>query len=56
MTEQGEQKVTCFTHHISAYITAAKKNGFELYLLEEWFDDDDKTQIPRILTLLFKKK
>jgi ubiquinone/menaquinone biosynthesis C-methylase UbiE len=55
-TEMGEQIVTCFTHNISDFLNAAKKNNFELKLLEEWFDDDEKTNIPRILTLLFQKK
>jgi ubiquinone/menaquinone biosynthesis C-methylase UbiE len=56
VTASGEQIVTCFTHHISEFIQAAKKYHFEIRLLEEWFDDNDKTQIPRILTLLFQKK
>jgi ubiquinone/menaquinone biosynthesis C-methylase UbiE len=55
MTESGEQIVTCFTHHISEFVQAANKHGFQLRLLEEWFDNNDKTQIPRILTLLFQK-
>ena len=55
MTSEGEQIVTCFTHNISEFTAAAKQNHFELHILEEWFDDDDKTQIPRILTLVFKK-
>jgi ubiquinone/menaquinone biosynthesis C-methylase UbiE len=55
-TEAGEQIVTCFTHNISDFLNAAKKYNFELKLLEEWFDNDDKTNIPRILTLLFQKK
>jgi ubiquinone/menaquinone biosynthesis C-methylase UbiE len=56
MTESGEQVVTCFTHHISEFIQAANTHGFEIRVLEEWFDDHDQTQIPRILTLLFQKK
>jgi len=55
-TEAGEQIATCFTHNISDFINAAYKYNFELNLLDEWFDDDDKTNIPRILTLLFQKK
>jgi 2-polyprenyl-3-methyl-5-hydroxy-6-metoxy-1,4-benzoquinol methylase len=54
-TENGLQVVTCYTHNISDYTHAAKMNGFELILLDEFFDDNDKTNIPRILTLLFKK-
>lgn len=52
---EGEQVVTCFTHHISEYILAGKKHDFSIYSLDEWFDDNDQTQIPRILTLLFRK-
>lgn len=55
-TEQGnEQIVDCFNHHISDFIQAATQNGFRLTLLNEYFDDKDKTGIPRILTLLFQK-
>ncbi len=54
-TSEGKQLVTCYTHNFSDFIHAAKKYGFSLIDLEEWFDDNDRTQIPRILTLLFKK-
>ncbi len=54
-TPEGEQLVTCYTHNVSDFIHAANKYGFSLIELEEWFDDNDRTQIPRILTLLFKK-
>lgn len=56
ITEAGEQAVTCYIHNISDFLKAANKYNFELKLLEEWFDDDDKSNIPRILTLLFQKK
>lgn len=52
----GEEVVECYNHHISDSINAASKYGFELKLLNEHFDDNDKTTIPRILTLLFIKK
>ena len=55
-TPNGEQVVDCFNHHISDSINAASKYGFELQLLKEYFDDNDKNTIPRILTLLFRKK
>jgi ubiquinone/menaquinone biosynthesis C-methylase UbiE len=55
-TPEGEQLVTCYTHNVSDFTRAANKYGFSLIDLEEWFDDNDRTQIPRILTLLFKKK
>jgi len=54
-TEEGLQVVTCYTHHISEFTGAAKKFGFAIEALDEFFDDNDKSQIPRILTLLLKK-
>lgn len=54
-TENGLQIVICFTHNISDFTNSAKKNGFELIILDEFFDDNDKTNIPIILTLLLKR-
>lgn len=54
-TEEGLQIVPCFNHHVSDFINAAKKFGLKPIHLNEFFDDDDKTTLPRILTLLFRK-
>ena len=53
-TSAGLQIVDCFDHHISDFVQAAKQNGFVLENMNEYFDEDDKTTIPRILTLLFR--
>jgi predicted TPR repeat methyltransferase len=45
----------CYTHHVSEFTRLAKENGFSLVDLNEWFDEDGSKEIPRILTLLFKK-
>jgi ubiquinone/menaquinone biosynthesis C-methylase UbiE len=55
-TEEGEQKVPCFNHHISDFTSAAKNNGFEIMEIREFFDENDRATIPRILTLLLFKK
>lgn len=55
-TEEGQQIVTCYTHNISDFTRAAKQNGFEIVELNEYFDDDDRANIPRILSLLLRKK
>jgi len=55
-TSEGTQIVECYNHNISDFIIAAKNCGLELADLNEFFDDNDKTQIPRILNLVFKKK
>ena len=55
--EIGDKRVElrCFIHHISDFLTAAYDNGFSLVKLNEWFDEDDRSAVPRILTLLLKK-
>lgn len=55
-TGSGVFELECFVHHVSEYFAAAKNNEFECVELKEWFDDDNKTQIPRLLTLIFKAK
>ena len=54
-TAEGTQVVPCFNHHITDFTKAAKKSGLTLLTIEEYFDDNDRNQIPRILTLIFKK-
>ncbi|AHM59448.1 type 11 methyltransferase [Flammeovirgaceae bacterium 311] len=54
-TAKGEQVVTCYTHHISDFIQAAKMWGFKVAELNEYFDGDDRSTIPRILTILLEK-
>jgi ubiquinone/menaquinone biosynthesis C-methylase UbiE len=54
-TLAGTQVVECYNHHISEFLDATKKYNFNLINLEEHFDDDNKKEIPRILSLLFQK-
>lgn len=54
-TEEGVQVVNCFTHHVSDFAQAANNAGFQLVNLREYFDDGDRTGIPRVLAFLFKK-
>ena len=54
-TSEGLQIVDCFNHHISDFTQTAKQNGFEIVELEEFFDTKEKSDIPRILTILLKK-
>jgi predicted TPR repeat methyltransferase len=55
-TAEGLQIVTCFNHHITDFIRAAQKNGLALVEINEYFDDDNRNEIPRILTLLLQKR
>lgn len=54
-TPAGEQLVPCFNHHVSDFTQAAQRNGLELVDLKEFFDNQDRMGVPRILTMLFRK-
>jgi ubiquinone/menaquinone biosynthesis C-methylase UbiE len=48
-------ELECYVHHISDYIGSAKQNNLGCIQLNEWFDDDDTTTIPRLVSFLFRK-
>jgi ubiquinone/menaquinone biosynthesis C-methylase UbiE len=54
-TENGTEVLTCFNHHVTDFIQAATASGYQLIQLEEQFDEEDRSQLPRILNLLFEK-
>ena len=54
-TEEGRQEVECYTHHISDFVQTAKQHGLKVVDVNEYFDDNDRTSIPRILTVLLQK-
>ncbi|HNP48140.1 MAG TPA: class I SAM-dependent methyltransferase [Bacteroidia bacterium] len=53
--ENGIQEVTCYIHHLSDFVHSARKHHFTLTDIEEYFDEEDKQGVPRILRLLFRK-
>jgi ubiquinone/menaquinone biosynthesis C-methylase UbiE len=54
-TVDGIQVLECYKHHFSDFIGAANSSGFRLICCKEFFDDDNRDSIPRILGLLFQK-
>jgi 2-polyprenyl-3-methyl-5-hydroxy-6-metoxy-1,4-benzoquinol methylase len=54
-TAEGLQIVPCFNHHVSDFTGAAKEFGLQIIEMKEFFDDNNPNNIPRILTILFKK-
>lgn len=54
-TAKGVFELECFIHHASDYFESAGKNGFRCIQLNEWFDENDRTTTPRILSFLFQK-
>ena len=53
-TSTGVFELECFVHHISDYLECATKNGFSCVQLKEWFDDGDRSTIPRLVSFLFR--
>jgi ubiquinone/menaquinone biosynthesis C-methylase UbiE len=54
-TDEGLQILDCFNHNISDFIQSAKRYGIKIENINEYFDDDDRKTIPRVLTILFRK-
>lgn len=55
-TKSGTQELETFTHHISDYLDAATQNGFELVELKEWFDEEEKKSVPRLIGIVLRKE
>lgn len=54
-TVAGRQVLECFNHHITDFTEAGKKHRLVLRDIGEYFDDNDRNRIPRILTLMLQK-
>lgn len=52
-TESGVFVLDCFVHNTSDFFQAGVQNGFHCCDINEWFDGDNRTIIPRILTMVF---
>jgi ubiquinone/menaquinone biosynthesis C-methylase UbiE len=52
-TADGVQVTECFQHHVTDYTNAAFENGFEIERMDEWFDGNDRTITPRLVSFLF---
>ncbi|MBA6153070.1 class I SAM-dependent DNA methyltransferase [Gelidibacter maritimus] len=54
-TENGTQELETYVHHFSEYLEVANENGFELLELKEWFDEENKSGIPRLIGITLRK-
>ena len=54
-TKNGTKELEVYIHHVSEYIDDAKNNGFELVEMKEWFDENNKNGLPRLISFVFKK-
>lgn len=49
------QVLDCFVHHASDFFNCALKNGLACRQFNEWFDEENQQQPPRLLTMAFEK-
>lgn len=54
-TGNGVLELECFVHHVSDYFNTAINAGFTCVDLHEWFDNNDRNGLPRLISFLFKK-
>lgn len=53
---EGElQVIDCFQHHVTDFTNAALKNGFAIERVDEWFDENDRATMPRLISFVFRK-
>ena len=53
--KNGIMELEVFTHHVSEYVNTAINNNFKILELNEWFDNNDETDIPRLISFVFEK-
>lgn len=49
----GLKVLECFRHHVTDYTDAARANGFLIERMDEWFDTEDRSGLPRLISFLF---
>jgi ubiquinone/menaquinone biosynthesis C-methylase UbiE len=54
-TAEGQHIVRCYNHHLSDFTQAAISNTMRIVYINEYFDEVDRNNPPRIITMLFKK-
>ena len=54
-TENGTEQLEVYTHHVSDYLSSAKRAGFELLELKEWQDENAENKPPRLISFVFRK-
>ncbi|HMQ07584.1 MAG TPA: class I SAM-dependent methyltransferase [Saprospiraceae bacterium] len=54
--EKGKHSIPCFVHHVSDFTRAARNYSFKVELIDEVFDKNDRSNIPRLLVLVLRKE
>jgi predicted TPR repeat methyltransferase len=54
-TDNGTQELETYVHHISDFLNVAQEIGFKMIELNEWFDELEPNEIPRLVSFVFCK-
>lgn len=54
-TENGTQFLETYVHHFSDFLNVAKDSKFKLEQLDEWFDEANSSEFPRLISFVFYK-
>ncbi|KAA3614032.1 MAG: class I SAM-dependent methyltransferase [Calditrichaeota bacterium] len=54
--ENSTFELETFNHHISDFMAAAHSNNLKFYGMHEWFDSEDKAELPRLISFIFEKE
>lgn len=54
-TEEGEQELQCYVHHVSDFVEAGERHGLSLVTIRELFDEGDRGGVPRVLGMRMRK-
>ncbi|TGE14135.1 class I SAM-dependent methyltransferase [Hymenobacter elongatus] len=48
-------EVPAYVHHLSDFTESARRHDFSCVQLREWFDEDDRSTTPRLVSFLFQR-
>ncbi len=54
-TAAGMRELDCYVHHLTDYSQAARRCGLVVEDLREWFDEEERSGSPRIVTWVFRE-
>ena len=54
--QKGMHKIPCFVHNISDFTNTAGRYDFKVELVDEVFDQNERSNIPRLLVLVLSKE
>jgi malonyl-CoA O-methyltransferase len=53
--DEARVEIPAYVHHVSDFLDAAEREGFALHSLVEWRHDEDRNELPRLVSFLFAK-